>query len=76
MSSFLTDNNECELGLAEVPENAKCVNTPGNYTFKCCTGYKKSEDGKSCEGRNELDKEEVDTPQNLQNDSHYFDKNV
>jgi hypothetical protein len=45
---LVADKDECELGLAIYPENSKCVNTEGGYTFKCCAGYRKV--GDYCEG--------------------------
>ena len=46
MAVFLIDINECLDGTCG--ENAKCVNTEGNYTCECDPGF--TGDGYSCTG--------------------------
>ncbi len=35
------DIDECDLGIADCPENSVCINTPGGYECECLPGYTK-----------------------------------
>ena len=48
-SLFLTDIDECQLGMHTCGENAACTNTEGNYTCTCAGNL--SEPGRICPGR-------------------------
>lgn len=48
-SPFLTDIDECQLGVHTCGENAACTNTEGNYTCTCAGNS--SEPGRICPGR-------------------------
>ena len=44
--SYITDINECELGVDQCATNATCSNTEGSYECSCNTGF--TGDGKTC----------------------------
>ena len=37
----ISDVNECSQNKHECPKHSKCRNTPGSYTCKCKSGFKK-----------------------------------
>ena len=47
-ASCFADVNECALGTHRCNENAVCINTNGNYTCQCTTGF--SGNGFVCTG--------------------------
>ena len=48
-SFFLTDIDECQLGMHTCGENTTCTNMEGNYTCMCASSL--SEPGQNCPGR-------------------------
>ena len=43
---MLIDKDECKSGEYSCDPNARCVNTPGNYTCQCQSPYRADSDGK------------------------------
>lgn len=37
--SYLTDIDECSVGVVSCTENAKCLDTDGSYECVCSSGY-------------------------------------
>ena len=46
LSFFMTDINECVLGVDQCTTNATCSNTEGSYECSCNTGF--TGDGTTC----------------------------
>lgn len=45
---IFADINECSYNRGGCEQ--LCINSPGNYTCSCLTGYTLQSDGKSCQG--------------------------
>lgn len=50
---YYADMNECSTNSTNSCQHV-CVNTPGSYTCRCQTGFRRSPDGRSCEGESQL----------------------
>lgn len=46
---LFSDINECSYNRGGCEQ--LCINSPGNYTCSCLTGYTLQSDGKACQGR-------------------------
>ena len=51
-----SDKDECALGINDCnPETSICVNTLGSYVCYCKEGFQLGADGRTCEGRGEVE---------------------
>ena len=48
INSIFLDINECLTNTHNCDSNATCINTAGNFTCTCNTGYERN--GESCTG--------------------------
>ena len=44
--SYLTDIDECSVGVVSCAENAECLDTDGSYECICSSGY--TSNGTTC----------------------------
>ena len=50
--AYLADIDECTLGTSRCSQT--CVNTIGNYTCRCSTGFTLGGDGRTCNGETSI----------------------
>ena len=47
--NFISDVDECTIDSHSCDTRAECINTPGNFTCECQSGY--AGDGMTCNGK-------------------------